>query len=82
MFDSRYKDNYITGLSVLWVDNKRGVGILIDNSENECYIDSSILGFEQLKRGDKISGVVGKLSGVLCCYRLSTKYNSTDLIKN
>ena len=85
MFDNRYKESYVTGLKICWVDQNKGIGILFDNSGNEVYIDSSIKGFDQLdftmRHNIKYSGIVGRLSGVLCCYNLDTKYNSNELIK-
>lgn len=85
MFNEKYSNSYVTGLKICWVDKNKGIGILLDNSGNEVYIDSSIKGFEQLdftmRHNIKYSGIVGKLSGVLCCYDLNKKYNSKEIIK-
>lgn len=78
------KNEYVSNLKVLWISEKNGNGICIDNSGNECYIDSSIEGFEQLRRKDNVSGTVYRLlpDGILCVKNLNTKYNSSAVIKN
>ena len=72
---------YITGLKVLWISEKNGNGICIDNSGNECYIDSSINGFEQLKRNDQVDGEVYTLmpDKLLCVRSILTRYNSVEV---
>lgn len=73
---------YVSDLKVLWISEKNGNGICLDNSGNECYIDSSISGFEQLKRKDIISGIIYRLlpDNILCVKSLNTKYNSSTII--
>ena len=74
---------YITGLKVLWISEKNGNGICLDNSGNECYIDSSINGFDQLKRNDQIAGVVYALmpDKLLCVKSLNTQFDSEEVSK-
>ena len=72
---------YFSKLKVLWISEKNGNGVCLDNSGNECYIDSSIVGFNQLKRNDVVSGNIDRLSGVLCVRSLLSKYNSELLLR-
>ena len=72
---------YVSNLIVLWINEKNGNGICTDNSGNECYVDSSIRGFEQLKRKDIVSGAIDRIGGVLCVRSLNTKYNSDTILK-
>jgi len=54
-------------LTVLWIDNKNGNGICVDENKNEYYIDSSISGFNLLARKDCFeSNEQKRVGGVLC----------------
>lgn len=53
-------------LTVLWISEKNGNGICIDQKGNEYYIDRSIKGFDKLKIKDKIDGTVERITGTLC----------------
>ena len=72
---------YVSQLTVLWISEKNGNGILLDSSKNEIYVDSSITGFSQLNYKDTVSGSIDRISGVLCCRTLNTKYNTDTVIK-
>ncbi len=73
---------YVSNLKVLWISKRDGNGICIDNSGNECYIDSSIQGFEQLVPKDNVGGSIDRVGGVLCVRTLNHKYNSEIVIKH
>jgi hypothetical protein len=77
------KNEYVSNLKVLWISEKNGNGICIDNSGNECYIDSSIEGFEQLRRKDAIAGVVYRLSpdNILCVKSINKHFKTREVIK-
>lgn len=48
-------------LTVVWYDRNKGQGILIDDSRNEYYIDSSVPVASMLKRHDLVQCVTDRL---------------------